>query len=252
MMRTLLLALVGAVVLCGCRPIEPTLPDTPGVLRDGLKIVDYDPNVPAKLRTGDRLTMTVDYRIRSCAQARIFARPYTGGTKTPGYGAHPSPLYTRGEGRAVCWFTFDQPAVVDEVRVEMVNEATGQVVESVRYRIKAQWAASPEGLKILDFEPDVPVKLETGQRLAVTVAYRNKSYDKVRIFVRPYTRGKKTPEYGAHSSPIYTRGSGEATGWFTLNSPGAVDEVRVEMIDEATGKVVAEARRRIKAQWTGP
>jgi hypothetical protein len=252
-MRTLLLVLSVAIIACGCGPSQPPSPGGPQPLPDGLKIGGFKPAVPAELATGERLNVTVEYRVASCAKARIFARPYTGGKKTPGFGAHSSPIYTRGTGQAVCWFTLNQPGVVDEVRVEMVDEATGKVVESIQQRIKAKWGApSPDALKIASFKPAVPAKLRTGNRLNVTVAYRIKTYEKVRIFARPYTKGEKTPGFAAHPSPIYTRGTGQTVCWFTLNQPGVVDEVRVEMVDEASGKVVAEVRQSINAQWAKP
>lgn len=257
-MRALFLVLLAAaVVMSGCfgsRSDQPSGPVMePDPVKDALKIVGFKPGVPAKLKTGTQLNIAVDYRIQSCERVRIFARPYTNGVKTPGYGAHPSPLYARGSGRATCWFTFNNPAVVDEVRVEMVDEATGDVVARTRASIKAQWATSQgDALRIAGFEPRIPAKLRTGKRLNVTVKYWNRSCDKVSIFARPYTNGVKTPGYGAHPSPLYARGNGEAECWFTFNNPAVVDEVRVEMIDKATGKVVARTRLPIKAKWANP
>lgn len=257
-MRALLLVLLAAaVVTCGCLPSRSDQPSgpvmEPDTLKDALKIVSFNPGVPAKLKTGSRLNIAVDYRMHSCDGVRIFARPYTNGTKTLGYGAHPSPVYTRGNGRANCWFTFNNPATVDEVRVEMVDEATGKVVARTQLRIKAQWATlSGDALKIVGFRPRVPAKFRTGERLNVTVSYWNRSHGKVRIFARPYTNGAKTTGYGAHPSPLYARGNGKAECWFTFNQPAVVDEVRVEMIDEATGEVVARTRLRIKAKWANP
>ena len=62
------------------------------------------------------------------------------GEKTTGYGGHSSPIYTRGTGKTVCWFMFSKAAVVDEVRVTMIDEATDKVVAETRQPIQAKWA----------------------------------------------------------------------------------------------------------------
>jgi hypothetical protein len=114
-------------------------PPTESCSRDILTIVSYNPALPATLGVGEKLLVTIDYTIGSVEEAQIWARPYTEGHHTPGYGAHPSPRYGKGSGRLVGWFTFSQPTTVDEVRVYMVANRTDEVT-SVAEKIQAQWS----------------------------------------------------------------------------------------------------------------
>jgi hypothetical protein len=142
-MRVVVLIVVVGLVCCGCFQKVPQ--QTPGSTTgpapgDWLKIVSFEPALPTTLHPGDELHVIIHYGMHSVDGVRIFARPYTHGAKTPGFRAHPSPMYAPGEGDAVGWFTFDKPAKVHEVRVRMVDAANPDrvLVEIVR-PIKAQW-----------------------------------------------------------------------------------------------------------------
>ena len=139
-MRKLLLASFVALFVCGCFPYPPAPPPGPGP-GDWLEITAFEPGVPAVLNFGDRLHVVIRYRMQSVDGVRIFARPYTNGKKTPGYRAHPSATYGRGEGEVVGWFTFSKVATVDEVRVEMVNAANNEVIAQISHEIEARWVA---------------------------------------------------------------------------------------------------------------
>ena len=105
-----------------------------------------------------------------------------------------------------------------------------------------------DSLTIVSYDPPLPATLKLDQKLMVTVDYTISSVGRARIWVRPYTKGAKTPGYGAHGSPTYRKGRGRLVGWFTLTRPGTVDEVRVEM--EAGGaKIVTSATQQIQARW---
>ena len=139
-MRALLLVLFVSVFVCGCMPLPPLYPENPAA-GDVLEVISFDPPVPAKLGLGARLNVEIRYEMQSVDGVRIFARPYTNGKKTAGYGAHPSEVYPRGGGVIVGWFTFQKPAHVDEVRVEMVNAANNEVIYRISREIDATWGA---------------------------------------------------------------------------------------------------------------
>lgn len=71
---------------------------------------------------------------------RILVRPLTDGALTPGYAAHPSPLFS-GSGEMDGWFCFDSSADVDQVRVVMVSsdEAQSRTFLTLILNIEAQW-----------------------------------------------------------------------------------------------------------------
>lgn len=138
-MRIVALILLAGVVCCGCWPPPPYQP--PATAQgNSLEIIRFEPGVPATLHPGDRLHVVIRYRMQTADTVRIFARPYTHGEPTPGYGAHGSPEYPRGEGEVVGWFTFDKPTKVHEVRVQMVDAADpDHVLVEIGRPIKAQW-----------------------------------------------------------------------------------------------------------------
>lgn len=67
-------------------------------------------------------------------------RPLTDGAPTPGYAAHPAPLFT-GSGEMDGWFFFDASADVDQVRVQMVSsdEAQSRTFVTLILNIQAEW-----------------------------------------------------------------------------------------------------------------
>jgi thiol-disulfide isomerase/thioredoxin len=113
---------------------------------------------------------------------------------------------------------------------------------------------SKAALEIKSINPASPAQLKAGERLTIAVEYRNPEARSVQIWVRPYTGGKSTPGYRAHGSPAYKATTGQIEGWFHFDRPAAVDEVRVEMVEGASGperKVLATISQPISATWTG-
>jgi serine/threonine protein kinase len=109
--------------------------------------------------------------------------------------------------------------------------------------------ASDEALVIESVTPVSPARLKPGERLTVKVRYTNTESDSVQIWARPYTKGVKSPGYGAHGSSIYPKGKGQIEGWFTFQKSTEVDEVRVQMVDQQTGRVLSEAKLPVQASW---
>jgi hypothetical protein len=142
-MRIVALILFVGVVCCGCWPPPPYQPPGPGPAADemnALEIVRFEPGLPATLHPGDKLHVIIHYRMHSVDTVRIFARPYTNGQPTPGYGAHGSPEYGRGEGEVDGWFSFTKPTKVHEVRVRMVDAGNqDHVLAEISRPIKAVW-----------------------------------------------------------------------------------------------------------------
>jgi len=143
-MRALLFVPIIVLLASGCfgPPPAPTTPTQgPGPEASNmLKIVRFEPGVPATLHPGDKLFVYVHYRVESVDQARIFVRPLTHGESTPGYKAHGSPTYDRGKGEMVGWFTFDKPTKVHDVLVQMVDAGNpDHVIAEVGAEVNSQW-----------------------------------------------------------------------------------------------------------------
>lgn len=107
-----------------------------------LSMIETKPALPAILDIGERLTIKFHYDLGPAEPAHIWARPYTNGRLTEGYGAHPSPVYRKEEqqtGEAEGWFRFSAPAVVDEVRINMIDVESKKNICTLSEKIDAKW-----------------------------------------------------------------------------------------------------------------
>ena len=81
-----------------------------------------NPTSPATLMPNDHVNITFDYATTEANGVRIWARPFTNGSLTPGYGAHGSPLYPVGHGSGGGYFFIPYGNVaVDQVRFQMYD-----------------------------------------------------------------------------------------------------------------------------------
>jgi hypothetical protein len=111
---------------------------------DRLRITKFSPDLPATIAVGERLIITVEYDINSVEEAQIFVRPYTKGKRTHDYRAHGCRPIEKSKGVMKGYFTFDEPTIVDEVRVKMVNaKDQSQICTSIFKEISAQWLINP-------------------------------------------------------------------------------------------------------------
>jgi len=109
-----------------------------------------------------------------------------------------------------------------------------------------------DSLEVISVEPACPAVLDLGEKLRVKVRYRVVSSDSVRIWVRPYTRGRRTSGYKAHGSSTYEKGTGVVEGYFFFEEPVMVDEVRVKMVDSKTHKTLNNISYKVDARWFDP
>ena len=80
------------------------------------------PDTPNILRTNENVSLTFQYITNDAGGVRIFARPFTDGSPTPGYAAHGSGIYPMGSGQGDGWFTISSgTVVVDQIRIQMLN-----------------------------------------------------------------------------------------------------------------------------------
>ncbi|MHC4314781.1 MAG: right-handed parallel beta-helix repeat-containing protein, partial [Planctomycetota bacterium] len=81
-----------------------------------------NPTSPATLMPNDYVNITFDYGTTEANGVNIWARPFSNGALTPGYGAHPSPDYPSGYGSGTGWFYIPYGNVaVDQIRFQMYN-----------------------------------------------------------------------------------------------------------------------------------
>ena len=123
--------------------------------------------------------------------------------------------------------------------------------EDLQKRIEQQ-VIKDGRLKIIKTNPTLPASLNLGEQLKIQFEYDLGSAEKVQIWARPYTNGRRTQGYKAHGSPVYNREEkqiGEAEGYFFFDRPTVVDEVRIEMIDATSNAVIYSLSEKIDAKW---
>jgi thiol-disulfide isomerase/thioredoxin len=125
------------------------------------------------------------------------------------------------------------------------------IVSTLSFAHAARGEEGKAALTIHSIKPASPAKIAAGERLNISIDYRNPEAVPVLIWARPFTNGKSTPGYRAHPSPSYQKTSGTAEGWFYFDRPTVVDEVRVEMKASGSNEAIAKTSLPIKVEWIG-
>lgn len=177
------------------------------------------------------VNINFDYNVDEPGGVRIFARPFTNGNLTPGYGASGSPLYT-GSGAANVFYQISSgDGVVDEVRFQILNADQSELLKE--FWVPVEFHYGEIGINNFTFSHDKDLaSLLLDENFNITFDYKIDVPGGVRIFIRPMTHGSLTPGYGASGSPIFT-GSGSQTVFFHISSGTNVnvDALRVSVVN---------------------
>lgn len=193
-------------------------------------IVGPDSKV-ADFANGQNVTVNIGYATDEAAGVRIYARPYSGGSLTPGYAASGSGIYM-STGTAVSSFTISSgTAIVDEIRIEVYTSDNSTLLR--RAWVPVRFRFGNVGVNNFSFasSPDL-TSLLLGENFNCTFHYNISYPGGVRIFVRPFTNGGLTPGYSASGSGVYTGTGTNGGGSFTINSGKNVhvDALRVKIV----------------------
>jgi len=107
-----------------------------------LKVISIEPKTPATLEAGQKLLINFEYDLGPYDSVLIWARPQTNGQSTPGYAAHPSPVYKKSvnpKGKAQGYFFFDRPTKVDEIVVRMSSSGSKGYVCTTTKKCNFEW-----------------------------------------------------------------------------------------------------------------
>jgi hypothetical protein len=215
--------------------LSPEAPDGPTAPGDHLITnITLGPDTPNILRTNQNVDLTFSYSTTEPTGVRIFARPYTNGSPTPNYAAHPSPLYpTSATGSASGWFTISTGTVeVDQVRLQMYNANQSALLFDAYIPVYYLFSDVANIVTHIALTPDTPDVLKFDQNVDFRFNYTTRESDGVRIWLRPFTNGALTPNYAAHPSPVHPPSSGSSSGFFTISSGQVVvDQIRIQMWD---------------------
>lgn len=123
---------------------------------NSLEIVAMDHDVNARLPLGEKLTVRIQYFNGGKKPVNVFALPYYEGQWPAGSKSKPSRSYKSGGGVVEQWFFFDQPALVDEIQVTMVDAASKETLLTLSLPVQMTWsngrlrhstASTPDALK---------------------------------------------------------------------------------------------------------
>lgn len=194
--------------------------------------IDLPSTRVAAYANGEQLQFSFEYAINEPGGARIFPRPFTNGSLTPGYGASGSPVYS-GDGTGNAFFTINSgEVVVDEIRFLITNADQTETLRE--FYIPVSYYFGENGVNNFSFSQDQEIGSQLlGEQVNITFDYNIFHPGGTRIFVRPFTDGNLTPGYGASGSPVFT-GTGSQTVNFTINSGVnvRVDSLRVTVLNE--------------------
>jgi len=105
---------------------------------------------------------------------------------------------------------------------------------------QASIAASADNLvSQIELIPATPNILKFEQNVTVNFKYDTTETAGVRIFARPFSGNKLTPNYAACPSPLYPLGSGTGSCAFTINSGNTtVSRIRFQVWDANLTKIL--------------
>ena len=104
-------------------------------------------------------------------------------------------------------------------------------------------------LKIVSTNLDSPAVLDVGERFSVDVDYKNPGPGAVCIFMRPLSKGERLGSGFGNPSDAYSAGEGKKQVYFGLSAPGAVDAVRLTMVDANTQKQISTLDAPVDLKW---
>ncbi len=192
--------------------------------------IQITPNTVAALQWNQDVTITFNYKTSQAGGVRIFARPISGSSLSPGYAASGSPLFT-GSGSGSQSFTITSGnVIVDKIRFQVYNANQSQLI--LEFYVPVRFYFGAHAITNVQISPTSATSLQHNQNVNISFDYRTSQAGGVRIFPRPLSGSSLSAGYAASGSPLYATGSGSGTGFFTITSGNVeVDGVRFQMYD---------------------
>ena len=204
--------------------------------------IHFSPDSPSALPFGENVDISFSYSTTEAGGIRIFARPMTNGSTTPGYGASGSPLYPAGSGSGSGSFTITGgETTVDQIRFQVYNSDQSALLSEFFVPVIFHFHAAATSITDIEAASPSPASLAYGQNVDITFNYSTAQAGGIRIFARPMTNGATTPGYGASGSPLYPAGSGSGSGSFTITGgETTVDQIRFQVYNSDQSALLSE------------
>ena len=205
-------------------------------------LITLNPLSPNILPINQNVTISFTYATTETAGVRIFARPFTAGSLSPGYAASGSSLYPVGSGTGSGSFTITSgDATVDQIRFQMLTADQSRVLFEGFIPVHYQFKAAANVVRQIALSPPNPNILANGDDITISFTYATTETGGVRIFARPFAGGALAPNYAASGSSLYPTGSGSGSGSFTIASGDVtVDRIRFQMLSADQSRVLFE------------
>lgn len=133
-----------------------------------LRILATDPGARNTLATGDALYVHVRYEASVPVRFRVHAYR-DGGRQTAGLRTNASPVHPAGQGEAMAWLEFVQPAAIDTLEVSMLDESW-QPIERIEVSFPLEWRS--DGRAGRRERPDWVARLSAAERQIMAAATR--------------------------------------------------------------------------------
>ena len=135
------------ISVCGCANKNSNISSHTGSAGgeksgDFLEVLSTQPESPAVLKAGQKVTVEIGYEIGSAEKVVIWARPYFKGALARGYSAHHLIPRARADaqgGVAEGYFFYKSPAKVDEIRVMMQDVKSQKMLKEGSYKVAFRW-----------------------------------------------------------------------------------------------------------------
>jgi len=184
---------------------------------------------PSHLDHGTIVDIDIDYKVDHPDGALIFARPFTNGSLSPGYGASGGPFVEMGTGTVNQFFTLNfGDTTVDQIRVDM--RSPDQSETYLEIFIPVTLVFSENGIFNIEMNHGEYSRLPHGEDLVINFDYGTNLAGGCRIYARPFTNGSLTPGYGASGS-IELPAEGSYSQYFSFDGDADVDHIRFQIWD---------------------
>jgi hypothetical protein len=205
---------------------------------DYLGGITFDTESPSYLPHGYLVNMTIDYKVDETGGARVFARPYTLGSPTPGYAASGGPLVGPGTGTASQYFTINYgESVVTHVRFTLVSP--DQTETYLELFVPVHYVFAGHGIYNIRMDHGEYSRLPYERDLTIDFDYESSHTGNLRIFARPYTDGQLTPGYTASGSTSLPP-SGSFSQYFHFENDADVTDILFRMWNDDQTELLYE------------
>ncbi len=181
----------------------------------GVFNVQTSHNARDRIIRGEDLEISFDYGTDWPGQVRIYARPFTDGSLTPGYGAGGS-IALPPDGSYSQHFTFGGDADVTDIRFQIWDESNSQLLATFFYPFEIYWREW--GVTQIEFNWAQDMSLHNDQNLVSSFTFTHADPGSLYVWAWCITDGGYTPGAVYQGSPPHWAGPNPVTRYTRVDS----------------------------------